>query len=53
MTFEELKEDIEKMNNLHEEIMENKDKHIKILEDHIIELRSIIETYILKKKQSE
>ena len=50
MTFEELRQDIEKMNSLHEEIVENKDKHIKILEDHIVELRSIIETYILKKK---
>lgn len=50
MTFEELKQDIEKINDLHDQIIENKDKYIKLLEDHVAELRSIIETYILKKK---
>lgn len=50
MTIEELKQDIEKMNELNDQIIENKDKHIRILENHIVELRGIIETYILKKK---
>lgn len=49
MTIEELQKDIQEMHRLHEEILENKDKHIKILEDHIIELREIIHKYILKK----
>lgn len=53
MTIEELQDNIEKMNDLNDQIIENKDKHIKILEDHIIELRAIIDKYILKKSDGE
>jgi hypothetical protein len=53
MTIEELRQDIEKMNDLNDQIIENKDKHIKILEDHIIELRTIIDKYILKRIDGE
>ena len=50
--YNELDKNCEEAQNINKQIIERQKEHILILENHIQELRNIIENYILAQKNS-